>query len=81
MEPLKGQILFPDVIKHLDDFFHTLPKICGFQPWQEASMSTPMDPILEAYLLAPERLHFHFAADCIARLLLWLKDEHRYIVG
>lgn len=78
--PQQGQILFPDVVKHLSLFFHTLPNICSFQDWQEAQASQEMFPIVEAYLFSPERLHYHFAADCIVRLLDWLKTEHRYVV-
>lgn len=77
-EPLSGNILVPDIQKNLASFFDVLPRSCGFKPWEKNPTSTEHFFIYDSYMLAPNDLFAHFAADILVRLCAWLYQEHAY---
>jgi hypothetical protein len=78
MNPAVGQVLIPDISLVLKDFFSVLPRICAVTPWMKSQGSSDLVHIYQSFLVGPDRLTYHFAADCISRFLDWAREEHSY---
>ena len=64
----------PNPVKALPKFFKDLPANLSYAPWQKSPLSAPGMAIYEAILIGQEKLHYHLAADSLARVLDWLHE-------
>ena len=66
----------PNPVKELPNFFKELPAHLNYAPWQVSPLSNSGITIYEAILIAPKKLHYHFAADRLAQVIDWLAEKY-----